>query len=160
MAGVIPPIFASQYNSVPWYNCSWFGQGEGPVADVYKLCYNVDSGSTFVSMVLAAAISSSAFSIQRWCLTHVKQQITLKKSGAFIPGIRPGEQTSKYIDKVMTRLTLAGALYITFICLVPEFMTNGMANAILLRRYINFDYRCCYHGLYGTSTDSSDDSSV
>ena len=47
----------------------------------------------------------------------------LKKSGAFIPGIRPGEHTSRYIDKVMTRLTLAGALYITFICLVPEFMT-------------------------------------
>ncbi|MEC8925793.1 MAG: preprotein translocase subunit SecY, partial [Pseudomonadota bacterium] len=46
----------------------------------------------------------------------------LKKSGAFIPGIRPGEQTSRYIDKVMTRLTLAGALYITFVCLVPEFM--------------------------------------
>ena len=46
----------------------------------------------------------------------------LKKSGAFVPGIRPDEQTSKYVDKVMTRLTLAGALYITFICLVPEFM--------------------------------------
>jgi preprotein translocase subunit SecY len=50
----------------------------------------------------------------------------LKKSGAFVPGIRPGEQTSKYIDKIMTRLTFAGALYITFICLVPEFMTMSM----------------------------------
>ena len=50
----------------------------------------------------------------------------LKKSGAFVPGIRPGEQTAKYIDKVMTRLTLVGALYITFICLIPEFMRDAM----------------------------------
>jgi len=50
----------------------------------------------------------------------------LKKSGAFVPGIRPGEQTAKYIDKVMTRLTLIGALYITFICLIPEFMRDAM----------------------------------
>lgn len=50
----------------------------------------------------------------------------LKKSGAFVPGIRPGEQTARYIDKVMTRLTLVGALYITFICLIPEFMREAM----------------------------------
>ncbi len=84
----------------------------------------------------------------------------LKKSGAFIPGIRPGEQTSKYIDKVMTRLTLAGAAYITFICLVPEFMMVALERAILLRRYIFTDYRCGYYGLYGTGTNPSDVSSV
>ena len=83
----------------------------------------------------------------------------LKKSGAFIPGIRPGEQTSRYIDKVMTRLTLAGALYITFVCLVPEFMIIGLERAVLLAVHRSH-YRSSHHGLYGTGTDSYDVSSI
>ena len=71
--------------------------------------------------MLQRLFSSVSFT-RRWFSTRVKTADNLKKSGAFVPGIRPGEQTAKYIDKVMTRLTLAGALYITFICLIPEFM--------------------------------------
>lgn len=70
--------------------------------------------------------SSSVSSTRRWFSNPRETADNLKKSGAFVPGIRPGEQTAKYIDKVMTRLTLVGALYITFICLIPEFMRDAM----------------------------------
>lgn len=83
----------------------------------------------------------------------------LKKSGAFVPGIRPGEQTAKYIDKVMTRLTLVGALYITFICLILEFMRCNESTVLL--RWDLTAYRCCRdYGLYGSSANSDDVQSV
>lgn len=84
----------------------------------------------------------------------------LKKSGAFVPGIRPGEQTAKYIDKVMTRLTLVGAMYITFICLIPEFMRDANESTILLWWYLATDRGCRHHGLYGSSANSDDVKSV
>ena len=124
MAGVIPPIFASSIILFPGTIASWFGQGEGPVADVLQaVATTLTPGQPLYSLVLAAAIIFFCFFYTALVFNPRETADNLKKSGAFIPGIRPGEQTSKYIDKVMTRLTLAGALYITFICLVPEFMT-------------------------------------
>ncbi|MEW6992225.1 preprotein translocase subunit SecY [Colwelliaceae bacterium 6441] len=123
MAGVIPPIFASSMLLFPGSIASWFGQGDGMVADVLQeLSIAISPGQPLYVMLLAAAIIFFCFFYTALVFNPRETADNLKKSGAFIPGIRPGEQTSKYIDKVMTRLTLTGALYITFVCLVPEFM--------------------------------------
>jgi preprotein translocase subunit SecY len=123
MAGVIPPIFASSIILFPGTLASWFGQGEGQVADFLQgVSQAISPGQPLYIMLLAAAIIFFCFFYTALVFNPRETADNLKKSGAFIPGIRPGEQTSKYIDKVMTRLTLAGAMYITFICLVPQFM--------------------------------------
>ena len=123
MAGVIPAIFASSIILFPGTLASWFGQGEGMVADFLQdVSLQISPGQPLYMMLLAAAIIFFCFFYTALVFNPRETADNLKKSGAFIPGIRPGEQTSRYIDKVMTRLTLAGALYITFICLVPEFM--------------------------------------
>ncbi|PCI11709.1 MAG: preprotein translocase subunit SecY [Flavobacteriaceae bacterium] len=123
MAGVIPAIFASSMILFPGTLASWFGQGEGPVADFLQgVSQAMSPGQPLYVLMLAAAIIFFCFFYTALVFNPRETADNLKKSGAFIPGIRPGEQTSKYIDKVMTRLTLAGAMYITFVCLVPEFM--------------------------------------
>ncbi|MCC5453229.1 MULTISPECIES: preprotein translocase subunit SecY [Gammaproteobacteria] len=123
MAGVIPPIFASSIILFPGTIASWFGTGEGMVANfLQELSLTLSPGQPLYMMLYSAAIIFFCFFYTALVFNPRDTADNLKKSGAFIPGIRPGEQTSKYIDKVMTRLTLAGALYITFICLVPEFM--------------------------------------
>jgi preprotein translocase subunit SecY len=123
MAGVIPPIFASSIILFPGTIASWFGQGDGPVADFLQgLSQAMSPGQPLYVFMLAAAIIFFCFFYTALVFNPRETADNLKKSGAFIPGIRPGEQTSKYIDKVMTRLTLAGAGYITFVCLVPQFM--------------------------------------
>jgi len=121
MAGVIPPIFASSIILFPGTIAGWFGQNESTawLADVALL---LSPGQPLYVMLYAAAIIFFCFFYTALVFNPRDTADNLKKSGAFIPGIRPGEQTSRYIDKVMTRLTLAGALYITFVCLVPEFM--------------------------------------
>jgi len=123
MAGVIPPIFASSLILFPGTIASWFGQGDGPVADFLQgVSQAMSPGQPLYVFMLAAAIIFFCFFYTALVFNPRETADNLKKSGAFIPGIRPGEQTSKYIDKVMTRLTLAGAAYITFVCLVPQFM--------------------------------------
>ena len=123
MAGVIPPIFASSIILFPGTIASWFGTGEGMVANfLQEVSLALSPGQPLYMMLYSAAIIFFCFFYTALVFNPRDTADNLKKSGAFIPGIRPGEQTSKYIDKVMTRLTLAGALYITFICLVPEFM--------------------------------------
>jgi preprotein translocase subunit SecY len=123
MAGVIPPIFASSIILFPGTLASWFGQGDGAVANfLQEVSLAISPGQPLYIMLLAAAIIFFCFFYTALVFNPRETADNLKKSGAFIPGIRPGEQTSRYIDKVMTRLTLAGALYITFICLVPQFM--------------------------------------
>ena len=123
MAGVIPPIFASSIILFPGTIATWFGSGDGMVANFFQeLALNLSQGQPLYIILYAAAIIFFCFFYTALVFNPRETADNLKKSGAFIPGIRPGEQTSKYIDKVMTRLTLAGAAYITFICLVPEFM--------------------------------------
>lgn len=123
MAGVIPPIFASSIILFPGTLASWFGQGDGAVADFLQgVSQAMSPGQPLYVFMLAAAIIFFCFFYTALVFNPRETADNLKKSGAFIPGIRPGEQTSKYIDKVMTRLTLAGAVYITFVCLVPQFM--------------------------------------
>jgi len=125
MAGVIPPIFASSIILFPGTLGQWFGQTEG-LTWLADISLAIAPGQPLYVMLYAAAIIFFCFFYTALVFNPRETADNLKKSGAFVPGIRPGEQTSKYIDKVMTRLTLAGALYITFICLVPEFMTMSM----------------------------------
>ncbi len=121
IAGVIPPIFASSIILFPGTIAGWFGQNES-TAWLQDVALMLSPGQPLYVMLYAAAIIFFCFFYTALVFNPRDTADNLKKSGAFIPGIRPGEQTSRYIDKVMTRLTLAGALYITFICLVPEFM--------------------------------------
>ena len=121
MAGVIPPIFASSIILFPSTIAGWFGQNEATswLSDVALL---LSPGQPLYVGLYAAAIIFFCFFYTALTFNPRETADNLKKSGAFVPGIRPGEQTSRYLDKVMTRLTLAGALYITFVCLVPEFL--------------------------------------
>ncbi len=121
MAGVIPAIFASSIILFPSTLAQWFGQSEhlGWLSDVSLA---LSPGQPLYVILYAAAIIFFCFFYTALVFNPRETADNLKKSGAFVPGIRPGEQTAIYIDKVMTRLTLAGALYITFICLIPEFM--------------------------------------
>lgn len=125
MAGVIPAIFASSVILFPGTIAQWFGQTEG-LGWLSEMSLALQPGQPLHAMLYAAAIIFFCFFYTALVFNPRETADNLKKSGAFIPGIRPGEQTSRYIDKVMTRLTLAGALYITFVCLVPEFMMITM----------------------------------
>ena len=121
MAGVIPAIFASSIILFPTSLARWFGANEG-LGWLNDLSVALGQGQPLYVILYASAIIFFCFFYTALVFNPRETADNLKKSGAFIPGIRPGEQTSRYIDKVMTRLTLAGALYITFICLIPEFL--------------------------------------
>jgi len=123
MSGVIPAIFASSIILFPGTLASWFGQNVDWLSDVALV---LSPGQPLYVMLYASAIIFFCFFYTAMVFNPRETADNLKKSGAFIPGIRPGEQTSKYIDKVMTRLTLAGALYMVFICLIPQFMMSAM----------------------------------
>ena len=84
----------------------------------------------------------------------------LKKSGAFVPGIRPGDQTARYIEKIMLRLTLVGSIYVTFVCLLPEFLIVWNESAVLLRRNEPLDHRRRDDGLHGAGAGVCDESPV
>ena len=84
----------------------------------------------------------------------------LKKSGAFIPGIRPGEQTARHIDRILSRLTLAGAIYITAVCLLPEFLVLQVQRAVLFRRHVAADHRRRDDGLLGPGAELRDEPAV
>ena len=121
MAGVIPPIFASSIILFPATLGGWFGSAEG-MTWLRDLSSTISPGQPLYVMLYAAAIIFFCFFYTALVFDPRDTADNLKKSGAFIPGIRPGEQTARYIDGVMTRLTVAGALYITTVCLLPEFL--------------------------------------
>ena len=121
MAGVIPPIFASSIILFPATIASWFGNNEG-FAWLQDIATMLSPGQPVYVMFYAAAIIFFCFFYTALVFNSKETAENLKKSGAFLPGIRPGLQTSAYIDKVMTRLTLVGAFYITLVCLLPEFL--------------------------------------
>ena len=121
MAGVIPPIFASSIILFPATLGSWFGQTEG-MGWLKDIASTLSPGQPLYVLMYALAIIFFCFFYTALVFNSRETSDNLKKSGAFIPGIRPGEQTSRYIDGVMTRLTLVGAIYITAVCLMPEFL--------------------------------------
>jgi preprotein translocase subunit SecY len=121
MAGVIPPIFASSIILLPATLANWYGSGESFrwLKDAASL---LAPGQPVYVMLYAAAIVFFCFFYTALVFNSRETADNLKKSGAFIPGIRPGENTAKHIDKILLRLTLAGAIYITLVCLLPEFL--------------------------------------
>jgi preprotein translocase subunit SecY len=121
MAGVIPPIFASSIILFPATLGGWFGSAEG-MGWLQDIAATLSPGQPVYVMLYAAAIVFFCFFYTALVFNSRDTAENLKKSGAFIPGIRPGDQTARYIDQVMTRLTAAGALYITLVCLLPEFL--------------------------------------
>jgi preprotein translocase subunit SecY len=121
MAGVIPPIFASSIILFPATLGGWFGSTEG-MGWLKDLSSTLSPGQPVYVIFYALAIIFFCFFYTALIYNPKDTADNLKRSGAFIPGIRPGEQTAKYIDSVMSRLTLVGALYITAVCLLPEFM--------------------------------------
>jgi preprotein translocase subunit SecY len=121
MAGVIPPIFASSIILFPATIAGWFGQSEG-FGWLQNVATLLSPGQPVYVIFYALAIIFFCFFYTALVFNSKETAENLKKSGAFLPGIRPGIQTSVYIDKVMTRLTLIGAFYITLVCLLPEFL--------------------------------------
>ncbi len=121
MAGVIPPIFASSIILFPATIAGWFGASDSLrwLKDVAAL---LSPGQPIYVMLYAAAIVFFCFFYTALVFNSKETADNLKKSGAFVPGIRPGDQTARYIDKILMRLTLIGAAYITVVCLVPEFL--------------------------------------
>ena len=121
MAGVIPPIFASSIILLPATIANWFSSGES-MRWLKDIAGTLSPGQPIYVMLYASAIVFFCFFYTALVFNSRETADNLKKSGAFIPGIRPGDQTAKYIDKILLRLTFAGAIYITFVCLLPEFL--------------------------------------
>ncbi|WP_110603324.1 preprotein translocase subunit SecY [Salinicola lusitanus] len=121
MAGVIPPIFASSILLFPGSIGQWLGQGDG-FEWLQVASQQLAPGAPLYIILFAAAVLFFCFFYTALVFNPKDVADNLKKSGAFLPGIRPGEQTARYVDKVMTRLTLFGALYITLVSLMPQFL--------------------------------------
>lgn len=121
MAGVIPPIFASSIILFPATLAGWFGSHES-VTWLRDIAATLSPGQPIYVLLYAAAIIFFCFFYTALVFNPKETADNLKKSGAFVPGIRPGEQTARYIERIMMRLTLAGSIYVTLVCLLPEFL--------------------------------------
>jgi len=121
MAGVIPPIFASSIILFPATLAGWFGSGENMLW-LKDIGAAISPGQPIYIFLFALAIVFFCFFYTALVFNPKETADNLKKGGAFVPGIRPGEQTAKYIDQIMGRLNLVGAVYITLVCLLPEFL--------------------------------------
>jgi preprotein translocase subunit SecY len=121
MSGVIPPIFASSIILLPATVVGWFATGES-LRWLKDISSALSPGQPIYVLLYATMIVFFCFFYTALVFNSRETADNLKKSGAFVPGIRPGEQTAKYIDKILARLTLGGAVYITLVCLLPEFL--------------------------------------
>jgi preprotein translocase subunit SecY len=121
MSGVIPPIFASSLILFPATIASWFGTSQA-VSWLQRIAASLSPGQPVYILLYAGLIMFFCFFYTALVFNSRETAENLRRSGAFIPGIRPGQQTADYIDKVLTRLTFWGALYITAVCLIPEFL--------------------------------------
>ncbi len=125
MAGVIPPIFASSIILFPATIVGWFGEGTSTSTGVTWLknvAATLHPGEPVYTLLYASAIIFFCFFYTALVFNPNETADNLKKSGAFVPGIRPGDQTARYIEKITLRLTLVGAVYVTLVCLLPEFL--------------------------------------
>jgi len=121
MAGVIPPIFASSLILFPATLLGWFGSAEG-LLWLRDIQATLTPGQPIYVLLYAGMIIFFCFFYTALQYNPKETADNLKKSGAFVPGIRPGDQTAKYLERILTRLTLAGAIYVALVCLVPEFL--------------------------------------
>ena len=123
MSGVIPPIFASSLLLFPATIASWFGTNDN-LAWLQSFAASLGVGQPVHMVLYGALIIFFCFFYTALVFNSRETAETLKKSGAFIPGIRPGQHTAEYIDKVLTRLTVWGSLYVALVCLLPEFLIS------------------------------------
>jgi len=121
MAGVIPPIFASSIILLPATIASWFSSSQS-LHWLKDISSALSPGQPVYVLLYVGAIVFFCFFYTALVFNSRETADNLKKSGAFVPGIRPGDHTAKYIDKILVRLTLVGAIYISFVCLLPEFL--------------------------------------
>jgi preprotein translocase subunit SecY len=121
MAGVIPPIFASSIILLPATIVGWFSAGES-MRWLKDIASTLRPGQPIYVLLYAAAIIFFCFFYTALVFNSKETADNLKKSGGFVPGIRPGDQTARFIDKILVRLTVSGAIYITIVCLIPEFL--------------------------------------
>jgi preprotein translocase subunit SecY len=122
MSGVIPPIFASSLILFPATLLGWFGASTERLTWLRDIAGTLSPGQPIYVMLYAALIIFFCFFYTALQYNPKETADNLKKSGAFVPGIRPGDQTARYLEKILTRLTLAGAVYVTLVCLLPEFL--------------------------------------
>jgi len=122
MAGVIPAIFASSLLLFPASISQWFGQGVNAPAWLQDISLLIGPGQPLYVLLFSALIIFFSFFYTALMYNPKEVADNLKRGGAYLPGIRPGDQTAKYIDSVTTRLTLIGGVYITLICLMPQFL--------------------------------------
>jgi preprotein translocase subunit SecY len=122
MSGVIPPIFASSLILFPATLLGWFGSSTEGLTWLRDIAGTLSPGQPIYVLLYAALIVFFCFFYTALQYNPKETADNLKKSGAFVPGIRPGEQTARYLEKILTRLTLAGAIYVTAVCLLPEFL--------------------------------------
>ncbi len=127
MAGVIPPIFASSIILFPATIAQWFS-GSSDIRWLSDLAATLSPGQPLYTTLFAALVIFFCFFYTALVFNSRETADNLKKSGAFVPGIRPGQNTAKYIDKILMRLTLVGAVYITLVCLMPEFLRMQWRN--------------------------------
>jgi preprotein translocase subunit SecY len=121
MSGVIPPIFASSIILFPATLVGWFGTTEG-FTWLRDIAGTLSPGQPIYVLLYASAIIFFCFFYTALVFNPKETADNLKKSGAFVPGIRPGDQTARYIEKIMMRLTLTGSIYVTLVCLLPELL--------------------------------------
>ena len=147
MAGVIPPIFASSIILFPSTLLGWFGSNSTN-SILHKVAAMLQHGQPLYIVLFATTIIFFCYFYTALVFSPKEMAENLKKSGAFVPGIRPGEQTSRYLEKVVLRLTLFGALYITTICLIPEFLTTALkvpfylgGTSLLILVVVTMDFR-------------------
>ena len=147
MAGVIPPIFASSIILFPSTLLGWFGLNSTNSV-LHKVAAMLQHGQPLYIVLFATTIIFFCYFYTALVFSPKEMAENLKKSGAFVPGIRPGEQTSRYLEKVVLRLTLFGALYITIICLIPEFLTTALkvpfylgGTSLLILVVVTMDFR-------------------
>ena len=147
MAGVIPPIFASSIILFPSTLLGWFGLNDTN-SILHRISTLVQHGQPLYIALFATTIIFFCYFYTALVFSPKEMAENLKKSGAFVPGIRPGEQTSRYLEKVVLRLTLFGALYITTICLIPEFLTTALkvpfylgGTSLLILVVVTIDFR-------------------
>ena len=127
MSGVIPPIFASSIIMFPATASTWFGQsGSATTTWLQKVSQMLSPGEPLYMVLYAGLIIGFAFFYTALVFNSQETADNLKKSGALIPGIRPGKATADYVDGVLTRLTAAGALYLVLVCLLPDLMRSKM----------------------------------
>lgn len=123
MSGVIPPIFASSLIMLPATLAQFFSNSSNSL--IAKFAFAIQPGQPLYLLIYSACIIFFAFFYTALVFNPKETADNLKKSGAFIPGIRPGDQTTRFIDNVLTRLTLVGSLYLVLVCMLPQLMTSA-----------------------------------